>query len=187
VRAVDAGPVELAGPGPRVAHGPESYRLVTCGVMYGDEHVVPRAFLGLIPYRHYGIELPDGTMCENSPAGVRVVGFADFARGRPSRVANPDASPDVRALAVQRAMSRVGERRYSLSGNNCEHFATWCATGIAVSQQVIAWISSFFRIALAAAGALHHRPRTGRARTVSPQHFPPQARRDGEGREPGPA
>ncbi len=122
--------------------------------MYGDEHVVPRAFLGLIPYRHYGIELPDGTMCENSPAGVRVVGFADFTRGRPSRVANPDASPDVRVLAVQRAMSRVGERRYSLSGNNCEHFANWCATGIAVSQQVIAWISSFFRIALAAAGAL---------------------------------
>ena len=39
-------------------------------------------------------------------------------------------------------------------GNNCEHFANWCATGIAVSQQVIAWISSFFRIALAAAGAL---------------------------------
>ena len=121
--------------------------------MYGDEHVVPRAFLGLILCRHYGIELPDGTMCENSPAGVRVVGFADFARGRPSRVANPDASPHVRALAVQRAMSRVGERRYSLSGNNCEHFANWCATGIAVSQQVIAWISSFFRIALAA-GAL---------------------------------
>ena len=60
----------------------------------------------------------------------------------------------MRALAVQRAMSRVGERRYSLSGNNCEHFANWCATGIAVSQQVIAWISSFFRIALAAAGAL---------------------------------
>ena len=50
-------------------------------------------------------------------------------------------------------MSRVGERRYSLSGNNCEHFANWCATGIAVSQQVIAWISSFFRIAFAA-GAL---------------------------------
>jgi hypothetical protein len=52
-------------------------------------------------------------MCENSPAGVRVVGFADFTRGRPSRIANPDASPDVRALAVQRAMSRVGERRQS--------------------------------------------------------------------------
>ncbi len=122
--------------------------------MYGDAHVAGRAFLELIPYRHYGIELPDGTVCENSPAGVRVVGFTDFARGRPTQVANPDASPDVRALAVQRAMSRVGERRYSLAGNNCEHFANWCATGIAVSQQVIAWIGSFIRIAFAVVGTL---------------------------------
>ena len=62
--------------------------------------------------RHYGIELPDGTMCENSPAGVRVVGFADFTRGRASRVANPDASPDVRALG--RAAGHVPRRRAPL-------------------------------------------------------------------------
>jgi hypothetical protein len=29
---------------------------------------------------------------------------------------------------VQRALSRVGERLYSLTANNCEHLATWCAT-----------------------------------------------------------
>jgi hypothetical protein len=55
---------------------------------------------------------------------------------------------------VQRALSRVGERRYSLTGNNCEHFATWCATGIAVSQQVIEWLRALSRIALAVAGAV---------------------------------
>ena len=64
------------------------------------------------------------------------------------------ASPAERDLAVQRALSRVGERRYSLTSNNCEHFANWCATGIAISQQVIAWITSFFRLALAFAGAV---------------------------------
>ena len=122
--------------------------------MYGDAHVAGRAFLELIPYRHYGIELPDGTVCENSPAGVRVVGFTDFARGRPTQVANPDASPDVRALAVQRAMSRVGERRYSLAGNNCEHFANWCATGVAVSHQVIAFIKTLAQMVFAAAVSL---------------------------------
>jgi hypothetical protein len=57
-------------------------------------------------------------------------------------------------MAVQRALSRVGERRYSLTGNNCEHFATWCATGIAVSQQVIEWFRALFRIALAVAGTV---------------------------------
>jgi hypothetical protein len=116
--------------------------------------VVGRSFLGLIPYRHYGIELPDGTMCENSPPGVRIVGYADFARGGPTTVRNSGASPAQRAQAVQRAESRIGEHRYSLTGNNCEHFANWCATGIAISQQVIAWITSFFRLALAFAGAV---------------------------------
>jgi hypothetical protein len=57
-------------------------------------------------------------------------------------------------LAVQRALSRVSERHYSLTSNNCEHLASWCATGIAISQQVIAWIMSFFRLALAFAGAM---------------------------------
>lgn len=74
---------------------------------------MPRGFPGTDPYRHYGIELPDGTMCENSPTGV--VGFADFARDRPSRVADPDASPPERALAVQRghvpAQRTDGNRR----------------------------------------------------------------------------
>jgi hypothetical protein len=44
-------------------------------------------------------------MCENSPPGVRIVGYADFARGRPTQVTNPGASPDERNLAVQRAAS----------------------------------------------------------------------------------
>jgi hypothetical protein len=43
---------------------------------------------------------------------------------------------------VQRALSRVGERGYSLTGWNCEHFAAWCATGVAASQQVVDWISA---------------------------------------------
>ena len=37
---------------------------------------------------------------------------------------------------VQRARSRIGERKYSVTSNNCEHFAMWCKTGIAESKQV---------------------------------------------------
>jgi Lecithin retinol acyltransferase len=122
--------------------------------MYGDEHVVDRSVLGLVRYRHHGIELPDGTMCENSPPGIRIVAYADFARGRSTRVTNPGASAAEWGVTVQRALSRVGERRYSLSGNNCEHFASWCATGVAVSQQIIDWIRSFFQIAITAAAAV---------------------------------
>lgn len=37
---------------------------------------------------------------------------------------------------VKRALSRVGEEKYDLLFNNCEHFAVWCKTGISESYQV---------------------------------------------------
>jgi hypothetical protein len=111
--------------------------------VYGDEHVVRREFLRVVPYRHHGIELHDGRMAENSPPVVRIVDFADFRRGRPTRIISRDMTAAERDRAVERALSRVGERGYSLSGWNCEHFASWCATGVAVSQQVAAVAAAF--------------------------------------------
>ncbi len=37
---------------------------------------------------------------------------------------------------VLRAKSRIGEDKYSLIFNNCEHFAIWCKTGISESHQI---------------------------------------------------
>lgn len=37
---------------------------------------------------------------------------------------------------LERAYSRLGEQRYSLIRNNCEHFAMWCKTGVSESFQV---------------------------------------------------
>ena len=37
---------------------------------------------------------------------------------------------------VRRARSRIGEGKYNLVTNNCEHFAIWCKTGISESHQV---------------------------------------------------
>lgn len=37
---------------------------------------------------------------------------------------------------VARAKSRLGENKYDLVFNNCEHFALWCKTGISDSTQV---------------------------------------------------
>jgi hypothetical protein len=45
----------------------------------------------------------------------------------------PDFSPDA---VVARAESRLGERRFDLVLNNCEHFASWCKTGLSESRQV---------------------------------------------------
>ena len=37
---------------------------------------------------------------------------------------------------LERAYSRIGESKYSILSNNCEHFAMWCKTGSAESTQV---------------------------------------------------
>jgi Lecithin retinol acyltransferase len=123
--------------------------------MYGDVHLVSRAALGLFPYTHFGVEMQSGGICENSLlAGIRIVSLADFTRGRTIRVQNPDATPEERARAVKRAESRIGERRYSLTANNCEHFANWCATGVAVSHQVIAFMKALAQMVFAGAVSL---------------------------------
>lgn len=45
------------------------------------------------------------------------------------------------AQTVARARSRLGEERYSLPFNNCEHFAVWCKTGVHESHQVNRWLT----------------------------------------------
>lgn len=42
---------------------------------------------------------------------------------------------------MARAYSRLGETKYNLALNNCEHFAIWCKTGLAKSYQVQRFIS----------------------------------------------
>lgn len=44
-----------------------------------------------------------------------------------------DMSPDA---VVARAEARLGERSFHIVLHNCEHFATWCKTGINNSEQV---------------------------------------------------
>lgn len=42
---------------------------------------------------------------------------------------------------IERAYSRLGETKYNLALNNCEHFAIWCKTGLSKSYQVQHFIS----------------------------------------------
>jgi len=44
------------------------------------------------------------------------------------------------ALAVERARARLGEDRYGIWSNNCEHFVEWCLHGTARSAQVERWL-----------------------------------------------
>ena len=72
---------------------------------------------------------------------VEEVPFAHFARGQRVWVkSNAPSDFDAREV-ICRARSRVGEDRYRLLTNNCEHFCEWCLRGTARSFQVEAWIA----------------------------------------------
>lgn len=43
-----------------------------------------------------------------------------------------DPSPDA---VIDRAEARIGERAFSIIFHNCEHFSSWCKTGISNSEQ----------------------------------------------------
>ncbi|MGF1590811.1 MAG: lecithin retinol acyltransferase family protein [Pleurocapsa sp.] len=90
-------------------------------------------------YKHYGIDCGDGTVIHyRKPSEIiERTSYAEFARGNPVYVAEYSNGfgyiPDV---VVERAKSRVGENDYNLLFNNCEHFTSWCKTGISDSKQV---------------------------------------------------
>ena len=140
-----------------------------------DEEPLPGAHI-ISPrrgYLHHGIYVGDG----------RVVHYAGLAYGfitvpwKKYRSCNSLAAaasgrvgghpafdhPEI----VRRARSRVGEARYRILDNNCEHFCEWCVHGESRSYQVERLLSSRRPLALMvvliarweARGARRHPPR----------------------------
>ncbi|HBL09906.1 MAG TPA: NC domain-containing protein [Cyanobacteria bacterium UBA11162] len=104
----------------------------------GDQLYVHRELLNLQGvYEHHGIDCGDGTVIHYRKPSETIerTSLATFARGNKIYVKQYPTCfiPDV---AIQRAKSRLGERKYNLLFNNCEHFATWCKTGVSYSQQI---------------------------------------------------
>lgn len=128
----------------------------------GAHLVTPR-----LGYTHHGIYVGAGRVVHYAGwsralvcAPVQEVSVAQFAGGRAISVrAHPDARYGAAAI-VARARSRVGEDRYQLTRNNCEHFASWCVLGEARSTQVDAWTRPLHALARSvrrAAAALRER------------------------------
>ncbi|MEM5366625.1 lecithin retinol acyltransferase family protein [Paraburkholderia azotifigens] len=90
------------------------------GIYAGNERVI-----------HYG-----GFDRSMTPRPVEYASLNDFAAGRDITVADESGGVYTGIDAVRRAKSRLGEDRYRLLTNNCEHFTTWCVRGVARSEQV---------------------------------------------------
>ncbi len=103
------------------------------------EHLVS----GRFGYTHHGIYIGNSEVIHYSgladglSAGpVAITTLAEFSAGKALRVRRYAVSPYSGEAAVGRAMTRIGEDKYDLQANNCEHFCSWVRTGKHVSEQV---------------------------------------------------
>ena len=98
-------------------------------------------------YTHHGIYVGHGMvvhyaglsrLLQSGP--VEEVAMRQFSMGRPVRIARHCESLYSLQEIVWRARSRLGENKYHVLRNNCEHFCNWCRSGRAASRQVDRWL-----------------------------------------------
>jgi len=98
-------------------------------------------------YTHHGIYAGGGMVVHYAGLSrslgrgpVTQVHLDEFAHGRPIHVeCRSEPALDADEI-VARARSRLGENRYRLVTNNCEHFTEWSRFGVSRSRQVDRWL-----------------------------------------------
>jgi hypothetical protein len=97
-------------------------------------------------YVHHGLYVGQGrvihyaglkTLLRRGP--VEEVTLDQFSAGRGWQVKAGAAPAYGGWAAVERARTRLGEDRYRIWSNNCEHFVEWCLSGTPRSEQVEQW------------------------------------------------
>ena len=109
--------------------------------MAKGDHIRVRRCGGL--YSHHGIDLGDGTVMHFSgeplrqqDASICRVSLEDFLHGDELLVVGYGEEARSPEDVVAEALSHEGESGYDVCLNNCEHFATFCKTGLHKSRQV---------------------------------------------------
>ena len=143
----------------------------------GDRLEVEHRIIGsTVTYLHHGVDLGDGTVVHARPhdfrnpfGGGRVVrtSLAEFAEGRGVRVRNEPSAVFAPDEIADRALAHVGRDGYDLVIDNCEHFATWCATGSRTSRQVDIVMGRVAAGVSRAAAAISARAAVGTAERVA--------------------
>ena len=117
--------------------------------MARGDHIYVLSFAGGVPFQHHGIDMGDGSVIHlASSDGARVAfrdtsvefcvrrnSWEDFCRGKRVQIVHHDDARQPEEVAAT-AESMLGQTGYSLLEGNCEHFATFCATGRYHSQQI---------------------------------------------------
>jgi hypothetical protein len=94
-------------------------------------------------YQHHGIYIGQSRVVQYAGLSgglihgpVEEVSLSQFAGGRRISTRSSERRSFDREEVVRRARSRLGEDRYRVLRNNCEHFAEWCLYGEARSYQI---------------------------------------------------
>lgn len=94
-------------------------------------------------YTHHGIYAGrnkvvhySGLADQFTSGPIEVTTLESFSGGQDIIVRGYTNPKHVGESALERAKSRLGENKYDLHGNNCEHFCTWVITGRSNSKQV---------------------------------------------------
>ena len=94
-------------------------------------------------YTHHGIYVGRGRVVQYGGVflglrrgSVEEVALLQFARGRAIWLRLEESRQFGRDEVVHRARARLGEDRYNVLTNNCEHFCEWCVRGEPRSHQV---------------------------------------------------
>ena len=110
-------------------------------------------------FTHHGIYAGDGQVVHYAGLSrswrrgpVELVSLDDFAGGHDVWIEPTPCATYAGVQAVARALSRLGEDRYRIATNNCEHFCAWCLDGVGRSKQIehfFAWPRAAVRTLLA--------------------------------------
>jgi hypothetical protein len=102
-------------------------------------HLVTRRF----GYTHHGIHVGAGRVVHYAGLSravnrgpVEEVSLTEFAAGRTVFINDVSGAHYPPGTIAGRARSRLGENRYAMLTNNCEHFCAWCLHGESRSQQI---------------------------------------------------
>jgi hypothetical protein len=92
---------------------------------------------------HHGIYVGNGKVVHYAGLArgqfrgrIEEVSLAQFAYGRSVWTRSSDLPAFDPQEVIRRARARVGENRYRILRNNCEHFCEWCLRGESRSYQV---------------------------------------------------
>ena len=110
----------------------------TTEIPLGAPLVSPR-----LGFAHHGIYVGNGRVVHYAALSrslrsgpVQEASLAVFANGRGVEVVTGRPMHYPPAVVVERARSRVGENRYRVATNNCEHFCGWCLRDQSRSEQI---------------------------------------------------